>query len=312
MLRRTPAGNFRYQSTRESVSVARRQIDGGAAAGSIAFTPNQYGSHRVVLTDPATGASASVRFYTGGWGYSPWAVENPDRLELELDRDEYRAGETVTVQVRAPFPGKLLLTVEQEEILEVRSYELTGNTATIRLPVRRTYRPNAYLTATLVRPVGAIEPGAVGRAFGAVPLNVERGTNRLDVALEAPREVRSGSRLEVAVTSAPGAAVTVAAVDEGILQLIAQRTPDPFTFFYRKLRLGVRSFDTFSLLLPEIETPAAVGGDDGRRRAPPSTCAPSRSAGSSRWPSGPAFSRPTPPGAPGPHSSCPSSPARCA
>ncbi len=263
VLRRTPAGGFRYQSTRESVSLARQRIDPGAAAGKIAFTPTQYGSHRVVLTDPATGASASVQFYTGGWGTSPWAVENPDRLELELDRDEYRAGETATVQVRAPFPGKLLLAVEQEEILDVRTYELTGNTATIRLPMRRAYRPNAYLTATLVRPVEAIEPGTVGRAFGAVPLNVERGTNRLAVELDAPTEMRSGSRLEVVVTSAPGAVVTVAAVDEGILQLIAQRTPDPFAHFYRKLRLGVRSFDTFSLLLPEIEAPAAVGGGEG-------------------------------------------------
>jgi uncharacterized protein YfaS (alpha-2-macroglobulin family) len=263
VLRRTPAGGFRYQSTPDSVTVATHEIAPGATAGSIAFTPHQYGSHRVVLTDPATGASTSIQFYTGGWGYSPWAVENPDRLELELDREEYRAGDIATIQVRSPFPGRLLLAVEQEEILDVRSYELTGNTATIRLPLRRAYRPNAYLTATLVRSVGAIEPGAVGRAFGAVPLNVERGTNRLAVELEAPDEVRSGSRLEVAVASAPGAAVTVAAVDEGILQLIAQRTADPFSFFYRKLRLGVRSFDTFSLLLPEIETPAAVGGDMG-------------------------------------------------
>ncbi len=263
VLRRTPAGGFRYQSTRESVTVERRKIGAGDATGTVAFRPQQYGSHRVVLTDPATGASASVQFYTGGWGYSPWAVENPDRLELELDRDEYRAGETATVQVRAPFPGRLLLTVEQEEILEVRSFRLEGNTATIRLPMRGSYRPNAYLTATLVRGVEAIEPGAVGRAFGAVPLNVERGSNRLEVTLEAPAELRSASRLEVAVASAPGAAVTVAAVDEGILQLIAQRTPDPFAFFYRKLRLGVRSYDTFSLLLPEIEAPAAVGGGEG-------------------------------------------------
>jgi uncharacterized protein YfaS (alpha-2-macroglobulin family) len=263
VLRRTPAGGFRYQSTRESVTVARQEIAPGTAAGRLSFTPDQYGSYRVVLTDPATGAAASVGFYTGGWGSSPWAVENPDRLELELDRDEYQAGETATLQVRAPFPGRLLLTVEQEEILEVRSYRLEGNTATIRLPMRRAYRPNAYLTATLVRGVEAIAPGTVGRAFGAVPLNVERGSNRLAVALEAPAEVRSASRLEVAVTSAPRTAVTVAAVDEGILQLIAQRTPDPFAFFYRKLRLGVRSYDTFSLLLPEIEAPAAVGGGEG-------------------------------------------------
>ena len=263
VLRRTPAGGFRYVSTRESVTVASQEIDPGATGGRFTFTPEQYGCHRVVLTDPATGASASIQFYTGGWGYSPWAVENPDRLELALDRDEYRAGETATVQVRAPFPGQLLLTVDQEEIFDVRSYELTGNTATIRLPVRRDYRPNAYVTATLVRPVEAIEPGAVGRAFGAVPLNVERRSNRLGVTIQAPAEVRSGSRLEVAVASAPGAAVTIAAVDEGILQLIAQRTPDPFDFFYRKLRLGVRSFDTFSLLLPEIDSPAAVGGGEG-------------------------------------------------
>ena len=260
VLRRTPAGNFRYESIKESVTVARHRIEPGGASGSIRFTPSDYGSHRVVLTDQATGASTSVHFYTGGWGYSPWAVENPDRLELELDREEYRTGETATVQVRSPFPGQLLLAIEQEGILDVRSYRMDGNTATIRLPMRQAYRPNAYLTATLVRPVQAIEPGAVGRAFGAVPLNVDRGTNRLDLVVEAPREVRSGSRLEVAVSSAPGAAITLAAVDEGILQLIAQRTPDPFGFFYRRLRLGVRSYDTFSLLLPEIEAPEAVGG----------------------------------------------------
>ncbi len=262
VLRRTAAGNFRYESTRESVVVETRQLAGGAASGRFRVTPREYGSHRVVLTDPASGASAAAGFYTGGWGYSPWAVENPDRLELELDKPEYRPGETATVQVRSPYPGRLLLAVEQEEVFDLKTYELTGNTATLTLPVRAAWRPNAYLTATLVRPVEAIEPGAVGRAFGAVPVSVDRTANRLPLAVEAPAELRSGSRLEIGVTATPGAAVTVAAVDEGILQLIAQRTPDPFEFFYRKLRLGVRSFDTFSLLLPEVEAPTATGGGE--------------------------------------------------
>ena len=52
-------------------------------------------------------------------------------------------------------------------------------------------------------------------------------------------------------------------VDEGILQLIAQQTADPFAYFYRKLALGVRAFDIFSLLLPEVNVQgkASVGGD---------------------------------------------------
>ncbi len=267
VLRRTPAGGFRYESNRESVVVSRREIAGGAASGSFSFSASEYGSHRVVLSDPATGAATSVGFYTGGWGYSPWAVENPDRIELELDRGEYRPGETATVQVRAPFPGRLILAVEREELFTTQVHQLTGNTATLRLPVERSWRPNAYVTATLVRPVGAIEPGSVGRAFGAVPIRVDRAANRLSVAIQAPAQVRSESRLEIGVATAPGAAVTVAAVDEGILQLIAQQTPDPFEFFYRKLRLGVRSFDSFSQLLPEIEDGGEAGGGEAGRGA---------------------------------------------
>ena len=46
VLRRTPAGGFRYESTRESVTVERREIAGGAASGSLAFIP---GAARVFL-----------------------------------------------------------------------------------------------------------------------------------------------------------------------------------------------------------------------------------------------------------------------
>jgi uncharacterized protein YfaS (alpha-2-macroglobulin family) len=265
VLRRTPSGTYRYQSTRDPVLIDEQTIAAGESRGSFRFTPTDYGSHLVVLTDPSTGASTAVDFYASGWGYSPWAVENPGRLELDLDREEYRPGETATVQVRAPFAGKLLLTVERDRVFTHQIHELDGNTATIRIPIRGDFRPNAYVTATLVRSVSDLEPGAVGRAYGAVPLFVDRTANRLAVELSAPAEVRSQTELEVQVTARPGSVVTVAAVDEGILQLIAQQTADPFEFFYRKLALAMRSFDTFSLLLPEVPLEAAAeeGGGFG-------------------------------------------------
>src|SRR6185436_1432320 len=40
------------------------------------------------------------------------------------------------------------------------------------------------------------------------------------------------------------------------------KTPDPFEYFYRRLALGVTSYDTFSLLLPEVK-PAPAGGGEG-------------------------------------------------
>ncbi len=90
---------------------------------------------------------------------------------------------------------------------------------------------------------------------------MNRTANQLSPQITSPEEMRPNRELSVAVKTVPNAVVTVAAVDEGILQLIAQKTPDPFEFFYRKLALGVTSYDTFSLLLPEVKTVPAGGGE---------------------------------------------------
>jgi hypothetical protein len=63
-----------------------------------------------------------------------------------------------------------------------------------------------------------------------------------------------------------GAAVVLAAVDEGVLALTDFPSPDPGAFFYADRRLGVRSFDMFGQLAPELSAwklgkPPAPGGD---------------------------------------------------
>jgi hypothetical protein len=262
VLRRVPGGSWRYETTRESRIVTTQSIPGGKVRGTFRFTPREWGTYRAVITDPETQASAEISFDAFGWGTSPWAMRNPSRVELALDKEEYAPGDTAVVQVKAPFAGKLLLTVERDRVLETQVHTLTGNTARIEVPVRGEFRPNAYVTATLVRRAADLEPGSAGRAFGAVSISVDRTANRLQPEIVAPAEMRPNRELAVSVKTAPGAVVTVAAVDEGILQLIAQKTPDPFEFFYRRLALGVTSYDTFSLLLPEIK-PMPPGGGEG-------------------------------------------------
>jgi uncharacterized protein YfaS (alpha-2-macroglobulin family) len=261
VLRKSASGTWQYETTRDPVLIASKTIGGGKGRGEFEMTPRNYGSYRVVLTDPETQASTQVEFYAAGWGTSPWAMKNPARLELDLDKTEYQPGETAIVQVRAPFSGKLLVTVERDRVLDTQVYDLTGNTAKIEVPIRAEYRPNAYVTATLVRKVGDLEVGSAGRAFGAVPLPVNRTANKLSPQITAPDQMRPGRDLAIAVKTVPNAVVTVSAVDEGILQLIAQKTPDPFEFFYRKLALGVTSYDTFSLLMPELKSLTAGGGE---------------------------------------------------
>jgi uncharacterized protein YfaS (alpha-2-macroglobulin family) len=262
VMRRTESG-FSYESVKSPVEVSTQRVAAGDGAGSFAVVPPDYGSYRVRLADPRGGAAAELEFYCGGWGYSPWAVKNPARLELIPDKDGYRAGETASVQIRSPFAGKALVTVEGRGVEHLEIVELAGNTGQVRIPVREEWQPNVHLTATLVRKAGDIRPGSPGRAFGAVPLFVDSLSNRMDVRVDAPAETRPETDLRIRVQAAPGARVTVAAVDEGIMQLAGGRNPDPFGHFYAKRALDVTSYDNFAFMFPHLalHRPLTGGGD---------------------------------------------------
>lgn len=266
VLRQTSHGGYGYESTRDSVLLSTKAIPAGTPRGTFTFIASGYRTYRVVVSDPESGASAAIEFCAGGSGYSPWAMKNPGRLQLDLDKDEYAPGETATLQVRAPFSGKLLVTVERDDVTYSAIETLAGNTATIKVPLVAELRPNAFITATLVRAAKDLEPGEAGRAFGAIPVNVDREANRLKPEIKAPAEMRSRRKLPVDVTTEPNAVVTIAAVDEGILQLIAQKTPDPFAHFYRRLALDVSTYDIFAQLLPEVRPKGkrVAGGGEGR------------------------------------------------
>jgi uncharacterized protein YfaS (alpha-2-macroglobulin family) len=265
VLRKGPDGSFKYESIRDPKTLETKSVSAKGGKGRVSFTPPSFGSYRLVLTDPASGASCQLEFYAGGFGYSPWAVENPARLELKPDKTDYASGETAKFQVRAPFGGKLLVAVEGSGVHDVQIINLAGNTGDISIPVKAEYMPGVYVTATLVRKASDVTAGSPSRAFGAAALLVDRASGKLPLRVAAPAEMRPGGKLTAEVTAPAGSIVTVAAVDEGILQLIAQKTPDPFAYFYAKRQLQVDTYDTFSMLLPEVPPvmgKALAGGGD--------------------------------------------------
>lgn len=261
VVRRTETG-FRYESVRNPVEVSTATVQAGNAHGRFSVVPPDYGSYRVRLSDPSSGAAGEVEFYCGGWGYSPWAVQNPARLDLIPDKNGYRAGDIASVQIRSPFPGKALVAVEGREVEYLDVIELEGNTGQIRIPIKESWQPNRHLTVTLVRPGQSIAPASPGRAFGAIPLFVDSLSNKMTLDVDAPSEVRPETDLTVTVQARPGAKVTVAVVDEGIMQLAGGKNPDPFGHFYAKRALEVTSFDNFALLFPHLSVGIPLAGGD--------------------------------------------------
>ncbi len=283
VLRKDPEGRYRYVSEYDEQLQQERTVDLAAAVDTLAVSVQSQGSYRLVLE--AESESGPVRgsldFYVYGWGYSPWAMSQPERVNIKLDKESYRAGETLNASLEAPFAGLLLLTIERDRVLHREWVRLESNTASVSIRLPAGTEPNAYLVATLLRPLDSLEEHAPARAFGAAPIFMDRGPSRLDVEVAAPAVTRPRTKLAVAfrvghLPAGQGAQVTIAAVDEGILQITNFVSPSPLDFFCQRRRLDLQSYDIWSLLLPEstrILRQSSPGGGAAEAESPPTLAA---------------------------------------
>ncbi len=265
VLKKDKTGIYRYVSERKSLVIDSTVVALDLDGGSVSFTPTDYGSYEIVAKDRQGGHSSSADFYASGWGYAPWAMTSPDKIELELDKKTFESGEKGILQVRAPFGGKLLVTVEKTSVLEVITREMKENTATLEIPIKREYFPNAYITATIIRPASDLEPNMPARAFGIVPLRLSVEEKRLGMTVTAPEIIKPKSTItvEVQIPQSRSADVTVALVDAGIMQLTDFATPDPIEFFYGKKQPALKPYDMYSFIYPKsVQSESHLGPGD--------------------------------------------------
>lgn len=260
-------GRRRYKSERYPSVIQTFNLD-EAESGEFSFQATNYGEYEVQIEHEESGTITGVRFRASGWGYAPWSMEHPDRIDLELDKDQYGPGDVAQVLVKAPISGQLLLTVERDKVLYSSMHRMSDNTAKISLPIREGFGTNAYVTAVLVRTPHDGDQHSPMSAFGIVPISMDNNKKLANLSLNTPSTAIPGETLDVtlSVPGAPNTAkVTIAAVDEGILQLTEFKTPDPSGFFYGKRRLEVDTYDIFSLLMPEVEPAEANSSPSGDR-----------------------------------------------
>ncbi|MDR0827108.1 MAG: hypothetical protein LBN33_04395 [Desulfovibrio sp.] len=247
-----------YAQSVRFVQVAEQEVAVSEGVGLFSFTPPQRGVYRIRFEDKEQGAraEAALDVWSGVAGSGDGGSPLVDRVMLSWDKERYRAGETAKLSVRAPFTGKLLLTLESDREISRRVLSMDKAEMSLEVPVSRDMAPNAYCSAWLIRPVRPNEVWGAHRAFGLIPLNVDMAQARLSVDLEAPEEITPKGELPVSITlkdaagkAAPGE-VALALVDEGLLSLTAFETPDPFGFFTFKRALGSSAFDLYDNLMP--------------------------------------------------------------
>ena len=152
--------------------------------------------------------------------------------------------------------------MERDKVISYQYVNVENRTASINLPLTGDHVPNVYLTATLIKP-HSVSDIPLTVAHGFKNIKVEEKSRKISVDIVASKSVRSKTKQKVTVKAEPGSYVTLAAVDNGVLQVSDFKTPDPYNFFYQKKALQVSAFDIYPLLFPEIKAKLSSTGGDG-------------------------------------------------
>ncbi|MGH8065828.1 MAG: alpha-2-macroglobulin family protein [Candidatus Entotheonellia bacterium] len=176
-------------------------------------------------------------------GARPWwfHVQDHDRIDLLPEKRRYEPGEIARFQVRMPFQeATALITTEREGVLDGFVVSLSGQEPVIEVPVREDFAPNLFISVLAVRGrVGDIQPTAMvdlGRPsfkLGIAEIRVGWRKHELMVQVTSDRttyRVRDKALVRVVVRTADGqlppagSEVAVAAVDEGLLELLPNQS----------------------------------------------------------------------------------------
>ncbi len=259
----TKSGSYyRYKSEHQEVVLQNKLITLNGAKSIFNFTPKTSGKYEIRLAKPGTKTYVSQTFYAYGWGStttSSFAVNTEGYIDIQLDKDKYKVGDKAHVILKTPFSGKILVTLERKNVTKHFYLTTDKRSAAFDLSITDDFVPNVYISATLIK-AHDVSDIPLTVAHGYAPVMVENRQNKLNVSISAVEKSHSRTKQRITVKSSPNTPVTLAIVDEGILQVSGFKNPDPYKFFYRKRALAVRSYDIYPFLFPEIAMKSGIEG----------------------------------------------------
>jgi uncharacterized protein YfaS (alpha-2-macroglobulin family) len=107
-----------------------------------------------------------------------WGEGEKDKLEVKLDKKEFKVGEIATALIQSPYPeGELYFAVVKDKPIFQQITKVKGGAPQIQFKVTPEMLPNAAVEAVLVRqgvPLKKLEPGSLNNLakIGFAPFKV--------------------------------------------------------------------------------------------------------------------------------------------
>ncbi|MBK7213223.1 MAG: alpha-2-macroglobulin family protein [Bacteroidales bacterium] len=255
---------YNYVSQKKETVMLSKEISIRNGTADLSFIPSRSGEYEIKLMLPGSENYVSASFYAYGWNdtdFTSFEVSRDGEILITADKAVYKPGEKARLLFKAPFDGEMLIAFEQNNVLDYKTVVLQNKSASFDLEIKSGHLPNIYVDATAFRKT-TDDAIPLTVAHGIISLKVDDPSLKLNLAIKAPAKSRSGVKQLITVNAQPNTEVTIAVVDEGILQVTDYKSPDPYSWFFQKRALGVASYDVYGQLYPEMRPKSSMAGGE--------------------------------------------------
>ncbi|MEH0195191.1 alpha-2-macroglobulin [Caulobacter sp. CCNWLY153] len=261
-------GRWQWRRTSRDAVVAKGALNMSPTAGARINRRLGWGDYRLVIEGPE--GTKTVARFSSGWGSPAKDAEAPDFVRVSAGTKAYAQGDTVEITLKAPYAGQAQVAVATDRLIDFKTLSVGENGATVKLKTSAAWGGGAYVMVTVIQPRDPVASPKPKRALGLVYVPLEPKGRKLTVDIGTPAKLDSKAPVEIplkvqGLSFGQKARVTVAAVDEGVLRLTRQESPDPVKWYFGKRALTLDYRDDYGRLLdPNMGAPANVnfGGDE--------------------------------------------------
>ncbi len=252
-------GTYKYVSVKKEIPVSDKQLSIPEAGTKFTLPADKPGDFLLVLKNEKDQELNRVEWTVAGTANVTRSLEKNAELQLVLKNPDVEAGGELELQIKAPYTGAGLITIERDRVLAYKWFKTTTTASVQTITVPEELEGNGYVTVSFIRGLDSPEVFMSPLSYGVAPFTLSRVKRTAKISMHTPDLLKPGENFKMKFSTDRPAKIVVFAVDEGILQVAKYKTPDPLAYFFQKRALEVKTAQILDLLLPEFSR--LVNGD---------------------------------------------------
>lgn len=264
--------NYVGRSYREPVSQGTMNTTNGTGEWTLRIDYPEWGRYYLKIEDPISGHSSGEIVFLDWPGWAGKGkrgeLDGATMLDFAVEKEEYQVGEKIALSIPSTEGNRILVSLETgSEVIQTFWVESEETNTTIAFDATAEMAPNIFAHLTMIQPHDQTANDLPIRLYGVQSIKVVDAETQLTPVISMPKELRPEQTFDIQIAEKSGKAMayTVALVDEGLLDITNYKTPKPWSSFFAREALGIKTWDVYDDVMGafsgKMDYLLAVGGD---------------------------------------------------